>query len=185
MPPLYGGAPAVLGRSQVVRQRILIPPFPGSNPGAPANQVEGPFRTMRSLIVVAVDEVIELGLLLQEVVASQLCGFRLQGRMHAFMAAILLRVAGLDALDRDAETQPPTWFGSHKAQYVTVRSRPATAERIRRGSSSLKSVPSTVAQICRRMSRTLRDKVSPTLVPRVARGVLPGRLPFVDTSGEG
>src|SRR4051794_28427700 len=27
-----------LGRSQVVRQRILIPPSPGSNPGAPASQ---------------------------------------------------------------------------------------------------------------------------------------------------
>ena len=38
-PPLrarYGGNPAALGRSQVVTQRILIPPFPGSNPGAPA-----------------------------------------------------------------------------------------------------------------------------------------------------
>src|SRR5450759_3726210 len=42
----------VLGRSQVVRQRILIPPSPGSNPGAPANLVQSlaisPTMSLRS-----------------------------------------------------------------------------------------------------------------------------------------
>ena len=62
---------------------------------------------MWSLVVVAVDEVVELGLLLQEVAAGRLGGVELQGQMHAFMAAVLLRMAWLDALDLDAEPQPP------------------------------------------------------------------------------
>jgi len=43
---------------------------------------------VRPLIVVAVDEVIEFRLLLQEVVAGRLGGLQLQGQMHAFMAAL-------------------------------------------------------------------------------------------------
>ena len=62
---------------------------------------------MGPLVVVAVDEVVELGLLLQEVAAGRLGGLELQGQMHALMAAVLLRMAGLDALDFDAEPEPP------------------------------------------------------------------------------
>ncbi len=60
-----------------------------------------------SLGVVAVDEVVEAGLLLQKVRAGGLCGFELQGQMHALMAAVFLRTAWLDALDLDAEPEPP------------------------------------------------------------------------------
>ena len=57
---------------------------------------------MWALLVVAVDEVVELGLLLQEVLRGGLGGFLLQGQVHALVAAVLLGVTGLDALDADA-----------------------------------------------------------------------------------
>jgi hypothetical protein len=62
---------------------------------------------MWPLVVVALDEVIELGLLLQEVFGGRLGGLQLQGQVHALVAAVLLRIAGLDPLDFDTEPEPP------------------------------------------------------------------------------
>ena len=64
-------------------------------------------RLVRALGVVAGDEVVELRLLLQEVLRRRLGCLQLQGQMHALVASVLLRVARLDALDLDAEPQPP------------------------------------------------------------------------------
>ena len=55
-------------------------------------------------MVVAVDKVVELCLLLEKVLGRGLGGLFLQGQVHALMAAILLRMTGLDALDVDSES---------------------------------------------------------------------------------
>ena len=62
---------------------------------------------MRPLGVELLHEGIEAGLLLQAVHAGRAGGFLFQGQMHALVAAVLLRMAGLDALDGDAQAQPP------------------------------------------------------------------------------
>jgi hypothetical protein len=58
---------------------------------------------VRALVVVAVDEVIELRLLLQEVLRRGLGSFFLQRQVHPLMAAVLLGMTGLDALDVNSE----------------------------------------------------------------------------------
>ena len=62
---------------------------------------------MRPFGIELVHEGVEAGLLLQAVHAWRAGGFLLQGEVHALVAAVLLRMAGLDALDGDAEPQPP------------------------------------------------------------------------------
>jgi len=62
---------------------------------------------MRALVVVAVDEVVEPLLLLQEVLSRRFGGLQLQGQVHALVASVLLGTPWFDALDRDAEPEPP------------------------------------------------------------------------------
>ena len=64
-------------------------------------------RLVWSLVVVNPDEVIEALLLLQEVEGGRLGGLLLQCQVHALVATVLLGMSGLDALDLDAEAQPP------------------------------------------------------------------------------
>ena len=62
---------------------------------------------MGTFLIEDVDELIEAGLLLQEVGSGRFGGFLLQGEMHTFMTAVLLRMARLNAFDTDAQPQPP------------------------------------------------------------------------------
>jgi len=62
---------------------------------------------VRTLVVEDLDELVEAGLLLQEVSTRRLGSFLFQGEMHTFMAAVLLRMSRLDPLNADAQAQPP------------------------------------------------------------------------------
>ena len=62
---------------------------------------------MRSLLIVNVHELIEATLLLQEVEGGRLGSLLLQGEVHTLVASVLFGVTWLDALDADAQAQPP------------------------------------------------------------------------------
>jgi hypothetical protein len=61
---------------------------------------------VRPLLVVLRDERVEPRLLLQHVRGGWLGGVFLQREVHALVAAVLLRVAGLDPLELDAQREP-------------------------------------------------------------------------------
>jgi len=62
---------------------------------------------MRTLVVVAVAEPIELALLLREVFGGRPGGFSFQVLVHALVLAVLLRARGSDPLVHDPELHPP------------------------------------------------------------------------------
>jgi hypothetical protein len=57
---------------------------------------------MGSFVIEFLEEGVELGLLLQDVGARRTSGLFLQGQMHAFMPAVLLRMTGPDPLNGDS-----------------------------------------------------------------------------------
>src|SRR5215470_14206809 len=105
---------------------------------------------MRPFVVEFLQEGIEARLLLQAVDARRSGGFRLEGQMHALEAAVLLRMARLDALDGDAEAQPPDgelgeveqgiWTGERDAvvgadRLCRPRSRKSCSKAVKAGAS--------------------------------------------------
>ena len=62
---------------------------------------------MRPFGIELADEGIEAFLLHQAVGARRTGCFLLEGEVHALVTPVLLRMAGLDAFDGDAEPQPP------------------------------------------------------------------------------
>ena len=62
---------------------------------------------MRAFGVELVHEGVETVLLLQKVGARRARCLLLEREVHPFMPAILLRMAGLDAFDADAQPEPP------------------------------------------------------------------------------
>ena len=62
---------------------------------------------MGSFCVERVSEAVEAFLLGEAVAGWRSRGFLFEGQMHAFVLTVLLRMSGLDALDGDAEPEPP------------------------------------------------------------------------------
>ena len=62
---------------------------------------------VRTLLVEDLDKFVKAGLLLKEIRDHRLGGFFSLSEVHAFVATVLLGMAGLDALEADAEEQPP------------------------------------------------------------------------------
>lgn len=61
---------------------------------------------MRALAGVLLDEGIKAGLLLEDVGRGRLRRFFLERQVHPLVPAVLLGLARLNALERDAEPQP-------------------------------------------------------------------------------
>ena len=92
---------------------------------------------MGSLVVVNPDEGIEALLLLQKVKRGGLGRLLLERQMHALMAAVLLGMAWLDALQADAQSQPPDREPSEAEERIAGGERYAIVGAYRAGQPEL------------------------------------------------
>ena len=63
---------------------------------------------MRPDVIEGATEVVEVALLGTEVGLRRSRGLALEGSVHSFVTAVLLRLTGLDGLRTDAEPDPPS-----------------------------------------------------------------------------
>ncbi len=92
------------GRPVVKRIVQLAQPLIGSRgPRIQLRRHLHPQGLMRPFLVEPLEEIIEAGLLLQEVGRGGLGRFGLQRQMHPLVPAVLLGMPGLDAFDADTE----------------------------------------------------------------------------------
>ncbi len=83
-----------------------------------------PSGLVRSFGIELLHEDVEAVLLLQSVRAWRPGCLLFEGKVHALVAAVLLWMAWLDALDRDTETKPPDReFGEVGSGFTKVRRR--------------------------------------------------------------
>jgi len=75
---------------------------------------------MRALMVVAVDEVIEALLMLEQVLRRGFDGFFLQRQVHPLVAVVLLWMPGFDAVNEDPKAQPPDRELAHVEQRLSA-----------------------------------------------------------------
>jgi hypothetical protein len=87
----------------------------------PRRGVRGVGAPFFAFLIEFLDVRIEADLPPRSVHAGRAGGPLFQGRVHAFVAALLLGIAGLDALDLDAEARPPHGkFGESEEAVATV-----------------------------------------------------------------
>src|ERR1700740_340731 len=110
------------------------------------------------------DKVVETGLLLQAVHSGRSGCFFLQREMHALVAAVLLRVARLDALDGNAEAEPPhREFGDRLKRAFGLANGTPLSDRIAWGrprswKSSSKAVMARFSRVDSRASQSSRKR---------------------------